>query len=187
MRRPAHSLRHADLALVPGRGQVAELRVFPAWMGVDRLAIVLHVVVDSRPAARHFEIAPAAGRHRIGLLGRLPPPQAVDANPLAGGRRLAVRLLQVPDGPDAVGQRGVVRGRSRAGRTHRQTNSQTRQTILLFIHFRFKPFHDRLPICWKQLIALNRHLRIARGEPRGNRGRCSGQESCKVVGWDQIA
>ena len=37
-------LGHADLALVPGRGDARQVRALPARMGVDRLAVLLHVV-----------------------------------------------------------------------------------------------------------------------------------------------
>jgi len=104
---------NADFPLVPGRGDLAQPHAFPAWMRVDRLAIVLHVVADSRPAARDFEIAPAAGWHAIGLLGRLPLPEAVDGDSLARGRRFAVRFGQIPYRADPGGQRRLVRARRR--------------------------------------------------------------------------
>ncbi len=50
----------ADFSLIPGRGDCAEVQILPARMGEDRLAVVLHVVGDSGPAARHLEIAPTA-------------------------------------------------------------------------------------------------------------------------------
>ena len=74
-------------------------------MGVDRLAVLLHVVGDPRPGAGDLEVAPPVGGHRVRVvLGRLPAPQAVEADPLARRRRLAVRLVQVPDRLDSVGE-----------------------------------------------------------------------------------
>ena len=74
-----------DLALVPGGPDSIQSLAPPTRVGENRLAILLHVVADPRPATRDQKIAPVAGRHLGCLLtGRLPAPKAVDADSLAG-------------------------------------------------------------------------------------------------------
>ena len=94
-----------DLPLVPGRGDAAQVLVLPARMGIDRLAVLLHVVGDSRPAAGNLEIAPLVGGHHVrDFPGRLPAPQAIQANSLAGRGLLPVGLVQIPNSLDSTGE-----------------------------------------------------------------------------------
>ncbi len=76
-----------NLPLVPGRGDAVQIPVFPGRVGIDCLAVFLHVVGDSRPAPRYLKVAPPVGGHDVRVLvGRLPAPQAIYAYPLARGR-----------------------------------------------------------------------------------------------------
>jgi hypothetical protein len=55
-------------------------------MGVDCLAVFLHIIGDSRPAPRDLEVTPVLDGYNVRiLLGRLPAPQTIDAYPLARG------------------------------------------------------------------------------------------------------
>ena len=149
-------LGHADLALVPGRGQLAQFRAFPAWMGVDRLAIVLHVVVDARPAARHLEIAPAGRPARASAFSagchRQRPLMQIRSRVGVASRQACSRsqTARTPSGSGASSAAEAVPADPAA------TSSQTMQTILLFMHFVSKRFTIASPFARKQLIALNR-------------------------------
>src|SRR5262245_22706855 len=73
----------------------------------ERLTILLHVVRDSRPAARDFEIAPTLARQRFGnRCRRLPAPKSVEANAFSRAGRFVERLGDVPIHVDAIGQLG---------------------------------------------------------------------------------
>src|ERR1035441_4469448 len=102
-------------------------------MGEHRLAILLHVIGDARPAARDFEPAPLPRWHLFRpRLGRLPLPKAVEADALAGGRGLAIRLAHVPDGTHArrQGHGQVLRATSeRRGRQHAEKEGQGKAPI----------------------------------------------------------
>ena len=98
-------LRHADLPLVPGRVETFQRCVLPSRMRIDRLALLLRVAGKSRPGTGHLEIAPTVGRHPLGLVvRRLPLPQTVDADALAGRRCFTVRHTQVPNRLHALRQ-----------------------------------------------------------------------------------
>ena len=60
---------------VDGRDEVAQVHILSLRMGVNRLALFLHVVGDSWPATRDLEITPSVSRHLVGGVGgRLPAP-----------------------------------------------------------------------------------------------------------------
>ncbi len=76
-----------NFPLVPGGGEAAQTSVLPALMVVDCLAVLLHIIGDSRPTPRDLEVSPLLGGHdgRV-FVGRLPAPQTVDAYLLASRR-----------------------------------------------------------------------------------------------------
>src|SRR6516165_3851837 len=74
-------------------------------MDMQGLAVLLDVVGRSRPEAWHLEIAPAViGRRFRKCLRRLPAPQAVQADALAGWGGLPIGLVQIPNGFDPRGE-----------------------------------------------------------------------------------
>src|SRR5262249_22971508 len=99
-------LGDGDLTLIPGCRDTAQVRVLPARMDVERLAVLLDVAGLSGPKPGDLEIAPPLGRHEARVLpGRLPAPQAVDANALARGGLFPIGLAQVPDDLTFKGER----------------------------------------------------------------------------------
>jgi hypothetical protein len=136
--------RHGELPLIPGRGDPAQALGLPGRMGVNRLAVLLHVIGDPRPTARDFEVSPAADRHGIrGDTGRLPSPQAVQADAPAGGRLLAMRLAQVPDRRHAGGQHDVVLCQTRP---RRQDDGQEQKDHPIFFHSAPPSREGRCPV-----------------------------------------
>src|SRR6266566_4665809 len=90
---------HGHFALVPRRGDPARIHVFPVWMRVKRLRILLQVVGDSRPASGHLEETPASGGDLLRTITDwLPAPQAIETNPFPSRRALVIRLCVVPYG-----------------------------------------------------------------------------------------
>lgn len=113
--------RNGNLPLVPGGGEAAAVLCPPARIGEHRLAVLLHVIGDARPATRDLEPAPLPGGHLSRpSLGRLLLPQAVQADALAGRRGLAIRLAHVPNGLQAwrQGQCQILRAASERRRRH---------------------------------------------------------------------
>ena len=79
--------RYADLPLIPGGGDAAQVTDLPAGMSVDGLGIFLHIIRDARPAPGDLKVAPPLTRRRIRIrAGRLPAPQTINAYPLARRR-----------------------------------------------------------------------------------------------------
>src|ERR1035441_7191121 len=71
---------NGDSAFVPGALDLAELCVLPAWVGIERLVVALHVVLCARPAGGHFVVTPSRGGHLDGVIRcGLPAPQPIDA------------------------------------------------------------------------------------------------------------
>ena len=96
------------LSLVPGRGNIAQVFVSPTRMEKDRLRIFLHVVCDSWPASRNFEITPIVVRyHVLNVRGRLPAPQAIQTNTLPSRSLLPVCLPQIPNSLNSAGEFSV--------------------------------------------------------------------------------
>src|SRR5262249_34990203 len=107
------SLGDGDLPLIPGCGDPPQVGALPARMDVEGLAVLLNVVGVSRPEAGDLEIAPSVGRDGLRpFLPRLPAPQAVETDALAGGSRFAMGLAQLPDGFHPGGEHRVGRGLS---------------------------------------------------------------------------
>src|SRR5262245_35291016 len=85
--------------LIPRRGEAPQRRVLPAGVGVKCLTVLLDVAGVPRPEPGNLEVAPLLRGDGVGEpLPRLPLPEAVQAHPFAGAVRLAVGLLQIPDG-----------------------------------------------------------------------------------------
>jgi hypothetical protein len=131
------SFGDGHLTLIPRRGEVAHVRVLPRRMGEERLAVFLDVVAVARPEARHLEVAPGIGGHGVRAIGaRLPAPQAVEADALAGWRSLSMGLVEIPDGVDA-GRKNRVGGRR--GGARREEDQEcggrpTRETVAMRLH-----------------------------------------------------
>src|SRR5262249_40104687 len=90
--------RNRYLALVPSCGDVAQFARIPSRMGIDRLAILLHVVGNAWPASRDLKVTPILKWHLSRLdFGRLPPPQSVETDPLSGSSFLVIRPAKIPD------------------------------------------------------------------------------------------
>ena len=119
---PAGPLRgNCHLTLVPGGIQAVIIHALPTRMGNDRLTILFHVVGDSRPRAGHLEKTPGGVRHGVGLgRGRLPAPQAVQADALARRRLLPARVFQIPNRLDSWRQRRAARRFSGAANGRRK-------------------------------------------------------------------
>jgi len=134
---PRPRSRDGDLALVPGRRDAPQLPVLPTRVRVHRLAVLLHVVGDPRPAPGHLEVPPAADGHAVApRVGRLPTPQSVDADALARRRRLAMGFGEVPHRLDAPrqgrGRLGVAQARGGEGGNHKQ--KAPGESHLSFLH-----------------------------------------------------
>lgn len=102
---PRPSLGDGNLTLVPRHGDLGQLLIFPARVSVDCLGIFLHPPAWHGPRPRDLVITPTVGGHLVGRrLGRLPPPQAIDADAVTGGRSLAKGLVNVPYCPHSIRQ-----------------------------------------------------------------------------------
>src|SRR5262249_26519041 len=96
------ALRDGELTLIPRRGDGPQGLALPVRVGVDGLAILLNVAACPRPETGDLEMPPAVrGDSVLAVARRLPAPQPVQADALAGGCFLAMRLVQVPDSLDA--------------------------------------------------------------------------------------
>src|ERR1019366_7108275 len=52
-------LGDGDRAFIPSALDLAKLRVPPAWVGVERLVVALHVVLRARPAGGNLVVTPS--------------------------------------------------------------------------------------------------------------------------------
>ena len=130
------SLWDGNLTLVPCHGDIGQLLVLPAWMSMERLGVFLHPRHWHGPRPRHLVVAPTAGGHLVRLgFGRLPLPQAIDADALTSERSLVKGLVNVPYCPHTVRQGSGRLPQAKSGQCdHNNETHDNRQKVFARVH-----------------------------------------------------